>query len=64
MNINERLEQSIEANKIELERLQAIYIQISEYAKQTYGMSLSELDNRIDDVMDAIRLGNPDEEYD
>lgn len=64
MNINERLEQSIEANKIELERLYVIYIQISEYVKQTYGMSLSELDNRIDDVMDAIRLANPDEEYD
>ena len=64
MNINERLEQSIEANKIELERLHAIYIHISEYAKQTYGMSLSEFYNRIDDVMDAIRLANPDEEYD
>ena len=64
MNTNERLEQIIEANKIELERLHAIYIQINEHAKQTYGMSLSELDNRIDDAMDAIRLGSPDEECD
>lgn len=64
MNTNERLEQTIEANKIELERLHAIYIQINEHAKQTYGMSLYDLDNRIDDAMDAIRLGSPDEECD
>ena len=53
--MTQTFEQAIEANRLELERLKAIYTEISEYAKQKHGMSLFELETFIEQ---ADRLDN------
>lgn len=45
--MTQTIEQALEANALELERLKAIYTKIDEYAKQKYGMSMFELENAI-----------------
>jgi hypothetical protein len=58
--MTQTLEQAIEANRLELERLTAIYTEISEYAKQKHGMSLFELETFLEqaDHLDNM-LNNP-----
>jgi hypothetical protein len=53
--MTQTLEQAIEANKLELERLTAIYTEISNYAEQKHGMSLFELETFLEQ---ALRLDN------
>jgi len=53
--MTQTLEQAIKANKLELDRLTAIYTEISEYARQKHGMSLFELETFLEQ---ADRLDN------
>lgn len=53
--MTQTLEQAIEANKLELDRLTAIYTEISNYAKQKHGISLFELETLLEQ---ADRLDN------
>jgi hypothetical protein len=60
--MTQTLEQTIEANRLELERLTAIYTEISEYAKQKHGISLFELECAIeqaDHLDNMLILHNP-----
>jgi hypothetical protein len=58
--MTQTLEQAIEANRLELERLTAIYTEISNYARQKHGMSLFELETFLEqaDHLDNM-LNNP-----
>jgi Cu/Ag efflux pump CusA len=46
--MTQTIEQAVEANTLELKRLQTIYTQINEYANERYGMSMFELENAIE----------------
>jgi hypothetical protein len=48
--MTQTLEQAIEANKLELERLNAIYIKVNDYAKQLSGMSILDLEALIEEA--------------
>jgi hypothetical protein len=48
--MTQTLEQAIEANRLELERLNAIYIKVNYYAKQLSGMSILDLEALIEEA--------------
>ena len=48
--MTQTLEQAIEANKLELERLNAIYIKVNDYAKQLSEMSILDLEALIEEA--------------
>jgi hypothetical protein len=48
--MTQTFEQAIEANKLELERLNAIYIKVNDYAKQLSGMSILDLEALIEEA--------------
>jgi len=48
--MTQTLEQANEANKLELERLNAIYIKVNDYAKQLSGMSILDLEALIEEA--------------
>ena len=58
--MTQTLEQAIEANKLELDRLTAIYTEISEYAKQKHGISLFELECAIEQADHLDNMLNSD----
>ena len=48
--MNKTREQIVKDNLLELERLRAIYIKVSDYAKQLSGMSILDLESLIEEA--------------
>jgi hypothetical protein len=48
--MTQTIQQAIEANKLELERLHSIYIKVNDYAKQLSGMSILDLESLIEEA--------------
>ena len=58
--MKQTIQQAVQANKLELERLLAIYTEISEYANQKYRMTTFELDNAIEEADEFDQRFNRD----
>ena len=58
--MTQTIQQAVQANKLELDRLIAIYTKIDDYAKQTYGTSLFELENAIEQADQLDQMLNND----
>jgi hypothetical protein len=58
--MNKTQEQTVKDNLLELERLNAIYIKVNDYAKQISGMSIFDLEALIEQAEDFNRMFNSD----
>ena len=58
--MTQTLNQEVQTNKFELERLTVIYIKVNDYAKQLSGMSILDLESLIEEAERFDRTFNND----
>ena len=58
--MTQTLDQEVQTNKFELERLTVIYIKVNDYAKQLSGMSILDLESLIEEAERFDRTFNND----
>ena len=58
--MTQTLDQEVQTNKFELERLTVIYIKVNDYAKQLSGMSILDLEALIEEAERFDRTFNND----
>lgn len=58
--MTQTIQQALEANKLELDRLTVIYIKVNDYAKQLSGMSILDLEALIEEAERFDRTFNND----
>lgn len=58
--MTQTIQQAIESNKLELDRLTVIYIKVNDYAKQLSGMSILDLEALIEEAERFDRTFNND----